>query len=66
MSRSIRKQLIDSADQALDRIVALDEILYNMEAMSEGRQPLITEITPLLVKGHNALYQLWKSLRDQL
>ena len=66
MSRSIRKQLIDSSQQALNRIEDLDEILYNMEAMSEGRQPLITEITPLLVKGHNALYQVWTSLRDQL
>jgi len=66
MSRSIRKQLLDSAEQALDRIHALDEILYNMEAMAEGRQPLITDFTPILVKGSKALYTLWKSLRDQL
>ena len=66
MSRSIRKQLLDSAEQALDRIHALDEILYNMEAMAEGRQPLITNITPTLVRGHKALYHIWKNLRDQL
>ena len=66
MARSIRKQLIDSANQALDRIEALDEILYNMEAMAEGRQPLITDFTPTLTRGSKALYTLWKSLRDQL
>ena len=66
MARSIRKQLIDSAQQALDRIEALDEILYNMEAMAEGRQPLITDFTPTLTRGSKALYTLWKSLRDQL
>ena len=66
MSRSIRKQLLDSAEQALDRLYALDEILYSMEAMSAGNQPLIGEFTPVLLKGHKALFDLWKSLRDQL
>ena len=66
MSRSIRKQLLDSAEQALDRIHALDEILYNMEAMAEGRQPIITDFTRVLVRAHKVLYGLWKDLRDQL
>jgi len=66
MARSIRKQLIDSSQQALNRIVDLDVILYSMEAMSAGNQPLIGEFTPVLLKGHKALFDLWKSLRDQL
>ncbi len=66
MPRSTRQILIDYAFQALDKLNLLDEILYNMEALSDGRQPAITEMSPVLLQGSEAVRQLWTILKDQL
>ncbi len=66
MPRSTRKTLVDYTLQALDKLNLLDEILYNMDALAAGRQPAITEMSPVLLAGSAAMRQLWTILKDQL
>lgn len=66
MSASTRKQLISMTKAALDKLDLLEETLYNMEVASEGRQPAITKMTPIILQGVQALRELWIILREQL
>ena len=66
MPLSTRKTLLNLASQALDKLDVMDEILYNMNGLHEGRQPAITKMTPMLIKGHEALRDLWVLLKEQL
>ena len=66
MAQSTRKILINLSAQALDKLDVLDEILYNMNGLHQGRQPAITKMSPMLIKGHEALRDLWTLLKEQL
>jgi len=64
--RSIRKQLISQARQAVEHIDRLDEILYDMAGRAGGRQPAIDEMAPMMIEGHEAIRSLWIALRSRL
>lgn len=66
MARTIRKDLILKTEQALNNIDRLDQYLYDMGILADGRQPAIDEIAPTLLQIHETVRDLWKALRRQL
>jgi len=66
MPRTVRKTLIMKAESALNLIDSLDEYIFEMDILHEGRQPAITAMKKTLVEGHEVLRQLWHALRKQL
>lgn len=66
MARSVRKFLLQKADQALNHLDQLDLALNVMDDLHKGRQPAITNMAPTLLAGHDALRVLWKALKAQL
>lgn len=66
MASSTRKQLLGLANQAIDKLDVLDEILYNMDSKQGGRQPAIVKMIPILLEGHEGLRKLWVLLKEQL
>ncbi len=64
--RTTRKTLIDKHQSAILALNHLNEIIYSMVQVADGRSDPITEMAPLLVDGHDTLKQLWGALRDQL
>jgi len=53
-------------ESALNLIDSLDEYIFEMDILHEGRQPAITAMKKTLVEGHEVLRQLWHALRKQL
>jgi hypothetical protein len=66
MGRTIRKSLIEKARLALNCIDFLDEYIWEMHEMHQGRQPAIEAMGPILLEGHEQLRRLWRALKDQL
>jgi len=66
MPKTIRKTLIEKAESALNNLDRLDEYLFEMDQLHEGRQPAITNMAPVLLEGHEQLRQLWVALKKQL
>jgi hypothetical protein len=66
MPRTTRKNLIFKARSALNCLDSLDEYLYEMSQMHQGRQPAIDTMAPILIEGHEQLRKLWKALLNQL
>jgi len=66
MPRTIRKDLILKAKSSLRNLDNMDEYLYEMAMMHQGRQPAIDEYAPILLEGHEQLRSLWKALLKRL
>ena len=66
MPRSVRKQLLNLAEQSLHAIDGLDTRLQVMDELHEGRQPALTAMAPMLVDGHEAIRALWRALKAEL
>jgi len=66
MPRTIRKNLIFKCESALNCLDSLDEYIWEMDMMHQGRQPAITAMKKTLVEGHEVLRGLWRTLRKQL
>jgi len=66
MAESIRKRILKTYDQVERHLDALDACLYYMETIADGRQPALLEYHQILLDGHDAIRDLWKSLRAQL
>jgi len=66
MPRTIRKTLILKVESALNCLDSLDEYIFEMDILHEGRQPAITAMKKTIVEGHEMLRVLWKALRKQL
>lgn len=67
MAKTIRKRLIEKADQALGAIDRLDKYLYDMDELDrEGRQEAIQAAKFPIVNTQELLRDLWTRLRDCL
>lgn len=66
MPTTIRKQLLSKADQALNCVDRMDELLFVMDKLQAGRQPAITDMKAHLIEGQEMLRTLWRILKEQL
>lgn len=66
MPRTIRKDLILKARSALRELDNMDEYLFEMSQMHQGRQQAIDKMAPILLEGHEQLRKLWTALLNQL
>jgi len=66
MPKTIRKQLLEKADQAIRATHRLDEILFLMDSLAQGRQPAIQQWAAMLLEGHEAVRTLWEAFRREL
>lgn len=66
MPRTTRKNLIFKARSALNCLDSLDEYLLEMHEMHQGRQPVIEQLGPILLEGHEQCRKLWTALLNGL
>jgi len=66
MPTTTRKNLLTKAERGIRLCDELDLILLDMDMLARGRQPEIDKRKATMVRGHEALRQLWIDLKSVL
>ncbi len=64
--RTTRKALLTKHHSAVLACNKLDEILFSMVTLAEGKSEPLIKMAPVLAEGHKVLRDLWDTLREQM
>ena len=64
--RTTRKALITKYHSAVLACNKLDEIVFSMNTLAEGKSEPLAMMSPVLVDAHAVVRRLWDTLREQL